>query len=116
MRGELRAWGLNPERDDLGLITSEMVTNAIVHGGGSVDVTLRLAGDTLRLEVTDHGTPGPDIGRRDLGPAALGGWGLQLVAALSDDWGARRDDGGTRVWAERRVRGGGGAHGPPRRT
>ena len=110
--GQMRAWGLNGESDDLGLITSEMVTNAIVHGEGSVDVTLRLAGDMLRLEVMDHGTPDPDLGRRDLGPAAVGGWGLQLVAALSDEWGALRDDGGTRVWAERRVR---GERGPNRR-
>src|SRR4029450_9717795 len=35
VRGQMRAWGLNGESDDLGLITSEMVTNAIVHGEGS---------------------------------------------------------------------------------
>ena len=51
--------GSGAERaDDVALIISELVTNAVVHGPGGCDVTLRMTGTThlIRIEVGDEGT------------------------------------------------------------
>ena len=88
-------------REDLRLLVSEVVTNAIRHGdaGGSV-VRLRIAPDTdhVRIEVRDPGTgfSPPEI---DPDPDRAGGWGLWLVEQLADRWGIS-NDGGTCVWFE----------------
>ena len=83
---------------------SELVTNAIVHGRGDVDVDLSLAGDSVRMEVTDQGRGAGPIGPSGLGPEVVGGWGLQVIDGLADEWGARREADRTRVWMVRRVR------------
>jgi anti-sigma regulatory factor (Ser/Thr protein kinase) len=89
--------------DDVVVLTSELVTNAVRHGGAGEDDTvvvhLAIAADVLRVEVCDHG-PGFEA------PAALrpraqgGGNGLILVERLSSSWGVSGDD-GTCVWFER---------------
>ncbi|WP_405785628.1 MULTISPECIES: SpoIIE family protein phosphatase [unclassified Streptomyces] len=84
--------------DDGTLLLSELVTNAVVHAGTTVDVQLRI--DTLEppsalvIEVTDH-HPARVLRPDDSPPCegSEGGRGLHLVAALSDAWGItyRRD-------------------------
>lgn len=89
--------------DDVVVLTSELVTNAVRHGDAGVDATivvhLAIAADVLRVEVCDRG-PGfvpPAV----LRPRAQGGGnGLILVALLSSSWGVAGDD-GTCVWFER---------------
>ncbi|HKE74671.1 MAG TPA: ATP-binding protein [Acidimicrobiales bacterium] len=105
VRGLLDMWGLPAQRDEMEMATSELVTNAIVHGGGWVDVTISLSGDRLRLEVADGATPGTPLRSHDTRPDAVEGWGLRLVEELSDVWGARHEIDRTRVWMERRVQG-----------
>jgi two-component sensor histidine kinase len=79
----------------LKLVLTELVTNAIVHGAGEVTVRARVDADALFVEVIDKGTRSvPAI--RDAGDD--GGWGLQIVQALSRRWGVY--DGSTQVWAE----------------
>jgi anti-sigma regulatory factor (Ser/Thr protein kinase) len=76
--------------DDVVVLTSELVTNAVRHAGAGEDDTivvhLAIAADVLRVEVCDHG-PGfvpPAV----LRPRAQGGGnGLVLVARLSSSWG-----------------------------
>lgn len=85
------------------LILSELITNAVSHGQDEglnpVRLVLEVVGGVLRIEVTDAG-PG-FVPRRDLPRAGTeGGWGLVVVAALSDRWGIDRGDRVTRVWAE----------------
>ena len=93
---------LDPEcLDNVRLLVSELVTNAIRHGpnsdGARVRLTARLQDDTLRVEVADEGPgferPGP--------PAAdqIGGWGLILVDRVATRWGIV-DTAPTRVWFE----------------
>ena len=51
--------GSGAERaDDVALIISELVTNAVVHGPNGCDVMLRMTGTTqlIRIEVSDEGT------------------------------------------------------------
>ena len=98
--------GMRPLRDALGdryedvvLLVSEVVTNAIRHGQGStVRLTARVRGNTCHVEVVDDGSGfEPPSGPRD--PAAPGGRGLRIVDSLSDDWGVYEGN-STHVWFE----------------
>jgi anti-sigma regulatory factor (Ser/Thr protein kinase) len=85
------------------LLTTEVVTNAVVHGRG--DVGLRILGDpqVLRVEVSDNSPELPRV--RPLGaPTQRGGRGLHIVTAMATDWGVRSrgDAGGKTVWFELR--------------
>jgi anti-sigma regulatory factor (Ser/Thr protein kinase) len=104
VRGLLAMWGLAAEQGPIELAVSELVTNAIMHGCGLIDVRLAVAGDLIRLEVADQGG-GPSAPRRSRRQPSefAGGWGLDLVERLSDAWGHSRDGGRTRVWMERRT-------------
>jgi anti-sigma regulatory factor (Ser/Thr protein kinase) len=103
VRDTLGTWGLSPQTAELQVAASELVTNAIVHGEGGVDVTLLRLADRLRLEVVDEGFgPGP-IQIRVPGATDQGGWGLRLVEGIADDWGADRRPGHTLFWMERRL-------------
>src|SRR4051794_2918035 len=88
---------------DLQLLVSEVVTNAVRHGGARrgerVDLRVALTGDQVRLEVRD---PGP--GFHDITPALPetdhgGGYGLYLVDLYATDWGVSGSE-GTCVWCE----------------
>jgi anti-sigma regulatory factor (Ser/Thr protein kinase) len=87
---------------DVRLLVSELVTNSLRHAqlGDTDQIRLAVTVDEarVRVEVTDPG-PGfaPDGPADD--PATAEGWGLYLVATLSDRWGVETGD-GTRVWFE----------------
>ena len=84
--------------EDLRLIVSELVTNAVKHGpDGRVTVRLRREGNTVRGEVEDEGTS-PFALRRRLRTESVGGLGLGLVEMLSDRWGV--EAGTARAWFE----------------
>ncbi|QNP72687.1 ATP-binding protein [Streptomyces roseirectus] len=97
------AWGHPALAPDVALVTSELTTNAILHGslrGRLIRVRLAVVDTTLRLEVSDpraERVPHP----REASPAEQFGRGLALVGALCDDWGhGPRDGVGKTVWAE----------------
>ncbi|MER6573356.1 ATP-binding protein [Streptomyces sp. NPDC001093] len=100
----LTAWGVpDGPRDDAVLVTSELVTNALVHAAGE-RIACRLHGtaDLIRIEVEDQdGGPTLPAARRP-GPDDQHGRGLFLVDALSRDWGVTPESGGPArvVWAE----------------
>jgi anti-sigma regulatory factor (Ser/Thr protein kinase) len=78
--------------DDVALLTSELVTNAIVHSasrllGGQVTVSVRAMDNMVRVDVTDQGAVPPDL----TAPRGLG-LGLALVAALADVFGSDGPD------------------------
>lgn len=87
--------------DAAALIISELVTNAVMHGGGNIiRCTLRLAGGVLRIEVTDQGHGYPEPAVRRPGPDDVSGRGLLLVSAVAEAWGvAPTAAGGRAVWA-----------------
>jgi anti-sigma regulatory factor (Ser/Thr protein kinase) len=87
---------------DVRLLVSELVTNALRHGelAESDHIVLRVAVSegAVRVEVSDPGKgfePSPSV--ED--PTSADGWGLYLVATLSDRWGVERGA-DTRVWFE----------------
>jgi serine/threonine-protein kinase RsbW len=87
---------------DVQLLVSELVANSVRHADGAgdavVSVRAHARADVLCLEVHDGGTGG-SIGRRAPDLEGGGGFGLNVVAALSRRWGVNRDA-GTCVWAE----------------
>ncbi|OKI45328.1 anti-sigma regulatory factor [Streptomyces sp. TSRI0281] len=88
-----------PLAQDVVTVVSELVTNAIEHGRGTVSLRLRHTGRDLFVEATDC-NPAP---ARLRPPTADGerGRGLLLVESFSRDWGVS-DDGRT-TWASFRT-------------
>ena len=86
---------------DLALVLSEIVTNAVRHGGGEgqVEVSVTPKPEFLCVQVTDDG-PGfvPRPGAMASEPT--GGFGLFLVERLTRRWGMTREAQRTRVWFE----------------
>lgn len=85
VRNELAAWGLAEHTDLLELVTSEIVTNAVRHGDGKVEVRLAHVGCELRLSVHDDGAGRPAAGEPDLD--AERGRGLTLISAMIEPYG-----------------------------
>ncbi|MFC5147155.1 ATP-binding protein [Streptomyces aureoversilis] len=133
VRAELRRflarWGAPGRAETAELLTSELVTNALVHTDGGAVVKAVFTGAVgagftgaagrakgrLRVEVRDFmaghpalGGPGTDIGpvrdvvpeMNDIEKAATSGRGLLLVHALSDGWGVCAHGVGKSVWFE----------------
>lgn len=82
----------------LALVTSELVTNAVVHAGTDIEVHINIDRHDIRVEVVDFGPNRPQRSRAS--HTASGGRGLLIVDALADAWGvAEVDDGkGKMVW------------------
>lgn len=88
---------------DVRLVASELVTNCVRHSTAArdepIELCVELERESLTLEVCDRGegfrldqlkSPGNEEG--------LGGFGLAIVARLTDAWGAH-GNGHTCVWA-----------------
>jgi anti-anti-sigma factor len=89
--------------DTAQLVASELVTNAVVHAGTPIELTLRLLPPLLHIAVRDRGPGHPKItGLVD--ESAESGRGLVLVEALSSSWGSFVPPFGKIVWATVRVR------------
>ena len=86
--------------DDLDLVLSELVGNALRHAGGVREVVLEFREDAVRLTVVDGDDRTPVV--REPGADLENGRGLLLVGALSRDWGVEHDltHGGKGVWSE----------------
>ncbi|MFF3911748.1 SpoIIE family protein phosphatase [Streptomyces sp. NPDC001848] len=97
---QLGAWGLEHLMATVELIVSELVTNAVRHGGGPIRLRL-IQHDTLTCEVSDTSTSHPHPRH----PRTLDedGRGLVLVAQLSRRWGSRSVSGGKVVWSEQQL-------------
>jgi anti-sigma regulatory factor (Ser/Thr protein kinase) len=79
------------------LLVSELVTNAIRHGRGTVTMRADLDDDRLLVEVIDEGG-GLEHVIRTRAFEKLEGWGLTIVDSESSRWGAH--EGTTHVWFE----------------
>ncbi|WP_328839269.1 ATP-binding SpoIIE family protein phosphatase [Streptomyces europaeiscabiei] len=105
--------------EDVLVVVSELVTNAVVHAGTDVELLCRLGRDVpaaagwLLVEVSDHhpsktvrdeGAERPYLVERPYGAAEYGR-GLRLVAALSEAWGITYRTGVKTVWARLSVDG-----------
>ena len=109
-RGELRAGdGAVPPsvRDDVLLLVTELVTNAVRHAGVG-------PGERLRVEVTRRRSrvrvevahPGSEFDHLPLKPShdLTGGWGLVLLDRIAERWGIAERTYDTCVWFELLVR------------
>jgi anti-sigma regulatory factor (Ser/Thr protein kinase) len=91
-------------RDQVSLLVSEAVTNALLHSSsgrdqGTFEVTYALSGGRIRVEVHDGGAPVAPR-RRVHVVDSMTGRGLDLFDALADRWGFRGDERGRVVWFE----------------
>ena len=97
--GVLSTWQVpDHKREDIVLVVSELVTNAILHGGAAEQLRLRRTDRRVVIEVFDQGLQMPHPRAADF--KAESGRGLHLVARLADRWGARPVGGGKAVWCE----------------
>jgi anti-sigma regulatory factor (Ser/Thr protein kinase) len=82
--------------DDVLLVVSELVSNAVEHGGGFDGLEIDPDGDQLTIRVYDR-SPSPPLPRkpRPLTPRSRG---LQLVEAIAPCWGSEKCESGKYVW------------------
>jgi GAF domain-containing protein/anti-sigma regulatory factor (Ser/Thr protein kinase) len=85
-------------RECAALLTSELVTNAVLHAATPFTVTLHLMADRIRIDVADGNPVAPSI--KDYAADAATGRGLTLFNTLASDWGVQRVAGGKIVWFE----------------
>jgi len=107
VRDVLDAWGAGEFEDAAVLLTSELVTNALLHARSPAELHVRLAGGRLRVGVSDR-TPVLPV-RKRYGKEAATGRGLLLVETLASAWGTDRNGDGKEVWFE--LTGPGGSRG-----
>ncbi|MFD9795298.1 SpoIIE family protein phosphatase [Streptomyces sp. NPDC059070] len=102
VRDTLQGWGYADVVDDAVVLTSELVTNAVVHAGTAADVLCLRSEDGVRVEVADHyperevplsGSPS-DIAA----PDRENGRGLLLCAAIASRWGVEYTPTQKHVW------------------
>lgn len=85
--------------DTVELLTSELVTNMILHAGGPGELTVRVLPSVIQVLMSDHQAALPRL--RAAGELAESGRGLVLVDAMADVWGVDLDDDrGKIVWFE----------------
>jgi anti-sigma regulatory factor (Ser/Thr protein kinase) len=90
--------GLDHLVDDIGLATSELATNAVLHARTRFTVIVSAFEETVFLEVLDQSTTGPRVGEPR--SSDTNGRGMLVVQAVSRDWGViAREPDGKSVWA-----------------
>lgn len=94
---------LDEERlEDLRLLTTELVSNSVRHGGSAqpepIRVKVSVTDASVRVQVVDSGG-GFTKDITTLKPGDDRGWGLFMVEQLADRWGLN-EDGTTTVWFE----------------
>jgi anti-sigma regulatory factor (Ser/Thr protein kinase) len=104
--GEARGWiadfvdehaGGDALRDDAALVVSELVTNALRHGAGTVVLRASFVDGLLNVAVTDSGDDLPH--QLPIDAERIGGLGLHIVERVSGQWGVSPFPGGKTVWA-----------------
>ncbi len=100
VRRTLNAWDCQDPEDVVVLLTSEVVTNAVIHASTAIRLELSLAEDrTLLVETTDRHPGLPVVQPADL--LREHGRGMLLVERLADRWGVdRNEDDRKVVWFE----------------
>jgi anti-sigma regulatory factor (Ser/Thr protein kinase) len=85
--------------DTVELLTSEVVTNALVHARSAPELCVEVRQDVVRVAVSDTSTSEPVLQQPDLESAS--GRGIAIVEQLAAEWGVERTAGvGKRVWFE----------------
>ncbi|UXX96032.1 ATP-binding protein [Streptomyces sp. AD2-2] len=99
LRELLRHWG-RPGRSEIAeLLTSELVTNALIHTDDDAVLTATVGPRGLRVEVRDFVARRPRLHVPDADDGTHGR-GLVLVQSLADSWGVSAHGVGKSVWFE----------------
>jgi PAS domain S-box-containing protein len=102
VRDTLQGWGHSDVVDDAVVLTSELVTNAVIHAGTSADVLCLRSEDGVRVEVADRyperEVPIQGAGRTIANLDSENGRGLLLCAALASRWGVEYTPTHKTVW------------------
>jgi anti-sigma regulatory factor (Ser/Thr protein kinase) len=88
----------DPVVETVTLLTSEVVTNALVHAGSGPELVVRLQRGAVRVEVHDEGPAVPV--RRVIDLEAASGRDMAIVDELAHTWGVEHIPTGKRVWFE----------------
>ncbi|WP_432573183.1 ATP-binding protein [Kineococcus sp. SYSU DK005] len=103
LRGCCRHLGVDEDACDVVLLlSSELVTNAVLHGAPPVHLDAGFDGARVHLAVSDADPHHPV--ERAWDPTALGGRGVQLLRDLSEAWGVDVHADGKTVWCRVRLR------------
>jgi anti-sigma regulatory factor (Ser/Thr protein kinase) len=96
--GVLLDWDLADQREIVVLLVSEVVTNALSHTDGEIELTMSRLPGLVRVEVSDERAAAP----HDLGGGLLdeSGRGVPLLGGFSDRWGTLPLARGKVVWFE----------------
>jgi anti-sigma regulatory factor (Ser/Thr protein kinase) len=100
IRAAVVRYGLDEAHADVAqLVASELVMNAVLHGGPPVIVSLSIEPNTTVIEVYDGGAGLPVVGTTD--DPAHARRGLRVVEGMCRDWGTVPGDGGGKtVWCD----------------
>lgn len=98
VRDTMTAWELHALVGDVTLVTSELATNAITHGGSPFRTSLVRADGVVRVAVEDGSSAWPERHQARLGDQD--GRGMAIVATLSQRSGCEPTPGGKVAWAE----------------
>ena len=97
LRQTLQTWELDGFGEVTELLTSELVTNVVLHVGEPMTVrAVRERPDFFRIEVTDPSSAAPEM--QHAGPSDVKGRGLAIVDSLADEWGTWFGNDGKTVW------------------
>ncbi|MFC9063862.1 ATP-binding SpoIIE family protein phosphatase [Streptomyces harbinensis] len=94
---QLTSWGLQDAVFTTELVVSELVTNAIRHAGGPIQLRVIRQGGVI-CEVSDGSSTSPHLRRARAYDES--GRGLFIVAHLTQRWGSRQSSTGKTIWAE----------------
>ncbi|MFJ9031017.1 SpoIIE family protein phosphatase [Streptomyces sp. NPDC102274] len=104
VRRQLDDWGWALVSDEAELLTTELVTNALIHADSEVDLWLREHPDRIRVDVCDWDprppVPAPITFTEEFDCEAEHGRGLLIVEALASSWGKASRGRGKSVWFE----------------
>ena len=89
-------WACSHVTETATLLTSEILTNAVVYGLGPVKLRLRRTDTEVAVIVSDRSRQLPQP--RLAGPTDESGRGLNLLEVLATSWGARATADGKDVW------------------
>lgn len=104
LRRQLTSWGVGPSAvQPAELCLSEVTTNAVLHAGTSMRVTVSMHGNRCRVTVRDEGHQQVVHRRPVPAPDDVGGRGLLLVEEVSAAWGSEQSAHGTTVWFDVRT-------------
>ena len=96
----LDEWGLGRVREEARLLTSELVTNAVLHAGTTVTLSIDLDDErqVVRITVRDGSRTQPR--RRHYSALATTGRGLAMIDGAAEGFGIEASSEGKAVWFE----------------